>query len=103
MAQGMESHADDEQSDCYRCHGRHAPSVCHFKQEKCRSCGKIGRASSYSSRSHIVKMEAAERVFSMYNMQDANAKVKSITTALQINGENVNSGGHSWTPGAATP
>lgn len=53
-----------------------------------------GRAPSHKSRSHHVtaeeesdEMENVEQALSMYNMQDAYAKVKPFTAELQVNGE----------------
>ena len=37
----------DTRRNCYRCAGKHSPTICKFKSEKCHSCGKLG---------HIAKM-----------------------------------------------
>ena len=35
-----------QQTDCYRCAGKHQPSKCRFKEYKCHFCKKIGHLAS---------------------------------------------------------
>ena len=66
----------DTRSNCCRCGGKHPPTICKFKSEKCHACGKLGhiaklcRAKMSSSKPYSSKRQDLPRREQMLNVQE---------------------------------